>query len=368
MDNRFLALSRIAFRQLHGLETEGLSAGDEVSHELFVAARRNRVAGLWADAFFAESDSALHRQAYGQAVHSARLTAEAERIFSALNSSVKNLHLVKGPALSVQAWPRSGLRSFDDLDFRCDKNDLPTLLKGLRGLGYEAEGRGGFRIENLWRFGWGISFRNADGVLVEFNHRMFPPHYPWPIRLTKYSPAGWEPLLLDQSNVVCPAPALHLLISCVHAVWHGWERLGWLVDIAGLLVRHEEIFPEAQGVAGNSRFLRSALHCGCAVADQIFGPLPGRIPQEPVDSRPIDQAIELIVRDEPAVPDHIQREIHQGFMSPLQSAVYTVRRLTTPGDPDFKRWPLPGSFSGLYWPLRPVRYLSERLISRCRAH
>ena len=358
MDDRFLALSRIAFRRLHGLDVESVSSDDTISSELFFLARRNRVAGLWADAFSPDEDSALHRQAYGQAMHSARFAAEAERIFSALNCSVKNLRLVKGPALSAQAWPRPGLRSFDDLDFRCEKNDLPVLLTGLRNLGYEVESPERFRTENLWHFGWGISFRNADGVLLEFNHRMFPPHYPWPLR---NSDDLWFLLMLDQTAVACPVPALHLLISCVHAVWHGWERLGWLADIAGLLTRHHEIFAGAARLAGNNRFLSGALRCGCAVADRIFGPLPGMIPVETVSSNQIDQVIDLILRDEPAVPAHIQREIHQKFMSPFQSALYTVRRFAIPGDPDFKRWPLPGPLCGLYWPLRPMRYLSERL-------
>ena len=298
--NEFLTLSRIAFRSLYELETvpENLS----IAEDWFDVARQNRVVGLWADTF----GNALlceewRRHAYGQLLHSSRLTAEAGRVVAALTNSVDGFRLVKGPALEAQAWPRLGLRSFDDLDFRCAKNSLNALTRGLLKLGYQPEEMEIQRRENLWHFGWGISFTHPAGFFVECNHRMFPPHYPWPDRLTRYTTDLWLPLMLDQSHVECPVPALHLLLSCVHAVWHGWERLGWLVDIAGLLTQHPRLFAEAENLAGPSPFLRRSLNVGCDVADQIFGPLPDLPPRNQKQDPLIDQALDLFIREEPDV-------------------------------------------------------------------
>ncbi len=225
--NEFLEQSRCAFRCLHGLDVtpETLSPDTDLGFDM---ARRNRVAGLWAN----RSNDALigkewRRYTYGQILYCTRLADEVGRIVEALSDSVEGLRMVKGPVLAAQAWPRPELRSFDDLDFRCEKHSLDALTVGLQKLGYQPKETELRRRENLWHFGWGISFKHPDGFWVEFNHRMFPPHFPWPERLTRHTPALWVPQELGMCMVDSPLPALHLLLSCVHAVWHGWERLVW---------------------------------------------------------------------------------------------------------------------------------------------
>ncbi len=357
--NEFLTLSRIAFRSLYELEAvpENLS----IAEDWFDVARQNRVVGLWEDTF---GSSLLceewRRRAYGQLLHSSRLTAEAGRVVDELTGSVDDLRLVKGPVLADQAWSRPGLRSFDDLDFRCAKNSLNALTDGLLKLGYQPKEKEIRRRENLWHFGWGIAFTHPDGFLVEWNHRMFPSHYPWPDRLMHLSPSGWSSQELAQSNIACPGPALHLLLACVHAVWHGWERLGWVVDIAGLLVRHPKIFEEAQRLAKPSPFLCRALHVGATVADRIFGPFPD-VPTLSSDlEAAASHAVELLAQKEKDISWSIQRQIHHDLMSKKEALCYTVRRCATPGDPDFQRWALPAHFRGLYWLLRPLRLTVAR--------
>ncbi len=363
MGDEFLVLSRTAFRRLYGLEVEPVAPVDPAAvNRWFAMARRNRVAGLWADTLpLSEWKSSVasewHRQACGQMLHSARLTAEAERIVKALEKSVEGLRLVKGPALAAQAWPRPGLRSFDDLDFRCAKDSLDTVTAGLLALGYQIKEENVRHQQNLWHFGWGVSFRHSNGFLVEFNHRMFPPHYPWPDRLTCHTPDLWCSIMLDTRTVDCPVPALHLLLSSVHAIWHGWERLGWLVDIAGLLVRQPGLFAEAERLAARNIFLCRALRCACNVTQQIFGPLPG-LPGFKADPL-VDQALELLMRSGPDIPLSIQRQIHHRLMPLRQSILYTIRRLATPGDTDFKQGSLSGRLRGLYWALRPARGLRK---------
>jgi len=359
--NELLKQSRAVFRSLHGLDT-GSGGRASVTSIRFAAARHHRVAGLWADCVDASSlGEEWGRYICGQMVYSARLTAEAGRVAEMLNGAVEDLRLVKGPALSEQAWPRPGLRSFDDLDFRCGKNSLDALIAGLRTLGYHSETVDNLHRENLWHFGWGIGFHHPDGWMVEFNHRMFPPHFPWPERLTRRTPNLWALLDIDQCTIECPVPALHLLLSCVHAVWHGWERLGWIVDIAGLLVLYPGLLQEAGQICGRNRFLRRALSAACGVANRIFGPLPG-LSKSAGDSDPlIDQAIALLTSSTPEVSFSLQRQIHHRLMSRRDIVLYTARRLTTPGDSDFKQWSLPPTLRTLYWPLRPVGYLSRRL-------
>ena len=355
----FLTLSRVAFRCMHGLEADSDHSSDI---DCWIdAAQRHRVVGLWADGLPAAGKE-FHRLACGQMVHSTRLSTEAERIVEQLGGRLDHLRLVKGPALAVQAWPRSGLRSFDDLDFRCDKKDFAAVVAGMQALGYRPEGNDPCCLENLWHFGWGIGFTHSDGFLVEFNHRMFPPHYPWTERLTAPTSKYWKPQLLDQRSINSPDPALHLLLCCSHAVWHGWERLSWMVDIAGLLVRFPGVLEEAERLASGNSFLRRSLHTACSVADRIFGPLPNSVAFNNVPSALVDQACGIFIQQSPDHSFDFQRKIHCRLMTPAESLRYTTRRVTTPGDLDFQKWPLPASFRGLYWPLRPLRCLRDRLV------
>jgi hypothetical protein len=364
----FLKLNRRAFRSIHGLsidpDTQRAIEPSDADGWLR-AARRHRVAGLWADGLnlpelVPSVAPAWKTIAYGQALHTARLTAEAGRIFPALQCAVPDLRLVKGPALAAQAWPQPGLRTFDDLDFRCGKQHLGSLLKELSALGYRPEVSEANRLNHLWRFGWGITFRHADGFMVEFNHRMFPPHFPWPERLSRYVPELWKMQTLDGVPVPCPAPALHLLLACVHAVWHAWERLDWMVDIAGLLVRHPGIFAEAQHLVSRGSLAQKALSCCCCAADRLFGPLPGVPQHEAPDEELAEQAIASLMRTDPDVPATVRRQLHYRLMRPQESILYTIRRLATPGDPDFKQWSLTGTLRPLYWVLRPLRYIHDR--------
>ena len=191
---------------------------------------------------------------------------------------------------------------------------------------------------------------------------MFPPHFPWPDRLTHRSPELWTPLALNQTSIDCPVSSLQLLLACAHAAWHGWERLGWIVDIAGLLIHYPGVLADAQALASSGSFLQNALHRGCGIASEIFGPLPQ------VDSDGTDpltsQALALLVRDEPGIPARVQREIHHQLMSFRERMVYAALRFATPGDPDFTHWPLPVQRNGLYWVTRPIRYLYGRFAAK----
>lgn len=358
--NDFLKLNRIAFRSACSLESSS-SPVQEVPDDWFRLARSHRVVGLWADQSerFHLGENGL-RYAYGQVLHSTRLEDEAGRIMDAMGSAVPSLRLVKGPALAAQAWPRPGMRSYDDLDFRCDKDALDDVTHTVIELGYQAEVKDVRHRESLWHFGWGLGFHHPEGFMLEFNHRMFPPHYPWPERLTWDTPSEWTSQIFDQMTVECPTPALHLLLSCAHAAWHGWERLGWLVDIAGLLVLHDNLFAHAEQMVKLNRFPQRALHCGCSVADRIFGPLPGVPPLNPAHREVVEKALELLMRQSPEVSLETQRAIHRRLMSFSEFIRYTVRRLTTPGDPDFKQWSLPRRLHCLYWVLRPTRIFLRR--------
>lgn len=354
--DEFLPLSRQAFRSLHGLPRDGkpLRPPEDSREQLLAWARRHRVTGLL-QAGLPEADTALQSAAYGQAQHSARCALEAERLAAQLSPTIPTLTLVKGPALAAQAWPDPGLRSFDDLDFLCARRDFPQLLAGMKAAGYVPEIEEPRRVAHRWHYGWGISFLHPDGFMVEVSCRFFPPHYPWPGRLDGRRNALYMDQKLDGASVRAPVPALHLLVCCLHAVWHGWARLAWLADIAGLLVRYPNLYSQAEAWTMRCPFAQKTLIAGCGVAEALFGPGLTAAPLPTAPPAVVGEAVALLNGTARSMSGRELRGFHEQFMTPAEKAAYRVRRVFFPGDGDFQWVPLPGALRGLYWILRPIR-------------
>ena len=326
----------------------------EARERLAAWARRHRVTGLL-QAVFPGLAANVQTAAYGQARHTALFTHEAARLFALLAPRLSTLALVKGPALAAQAWPDPGLRIFDDLDFQCARGDFPQLVAGLAEAGYLPLIGDPRRVALRWHYGWGLGFRHPDGFKVEVNHRFFPPHYPWPRGLTAGRADLFGTQLLDGVPVRAPGPALHLLQCGLHAVWHGWERLAWLVDIAGLLARHPDSLAQAQALAAGCPFAQRTLAAGAAVAENFFGPGLADGDDRPVADPAVAESAALLTGAAPVPAGRQLRKFHEQFMRPAERAAYRLRRVCTPGDGDFQWLALPPALRSLYWLLRPVR-------------
>ena len=353
----FLTWSRQAFRAVHGLPQDGAEADapEATPEQLFAWARKHRMTGLL-QAGLPEAGAELQSAAYGQAQHTARCTLEAERIFARLSPFLPTLSLVKGPALAVQAWPDPGLRSFDDLDFLCERRDYPLLLEGMGAAGYAPEIADPRQRMHLWHYGWGLTFLHPEGFMVEVNHRFFPPHYPWPCRLDARRERPFILQKLDGASVRTPAPELHLLLCCLHAVWHGWARLAWVADIAGLLVRHPNAYRQAETLSAHCPFARQTLIAGCGVAEAIFGPgLSAASPPPRAPESVVAEAMALLGGSARPLRGRELRHFHEQFMAPAEKAAYRIRRICIPGDGDFRWIRLPPALRGMYWFLRPLR-------------
>ena len=349
----FLPLARRAFRALHNLSNSGEPPvlSPETRERLFAWARRHRLLGLL-QAGLPDESEALRSAAYRQTQHTSRFVHEAERLFALLSPALPAVTLVKGPPLAAQAWPEPGLRSFDDLDFLCARGDFPAFAAAMATAGYAPEIEDPRRRSHLWRYGWGVAFLHPDGFMVEVKSRFFPPQYPWPCWCNRSWRKSFANQKLDGAEVRAPAPALHLLLGCLHAVWHGWARLAWLADIAGLLARHPGIFPQAQALAARCRFAENALAAGCAVAEAIFGPGLG---PAAASSAVVDEAIALLNGSARAMDGRELRRFHEKFMVRTEILMYRLRRTLIPGDGDFRWISLPPALRGLYWLLRPLR-------------
>jgi hypothetical protein len=318
-------------------------------------ARHHRLSGLLA-AGLPVTGAELQAAAHGKAWKSTRSAAEAERLFGLLAPSIPRLTLIKGPALAAQAWPDPALRSFDDLDFLCERRDFPALIRGMAEAGYAPKNPMP-RLAHLWHYGWGIAFQHPDGWCADVHHRFFPPHYPWPRGLDARRREVFVEMRLDAAAVRAPSPALHLLMCSLHAVWHGWARLAWIVDLAGLLARHPEAFDQALGLAACCPFSQKSLAAGGAVVEAIFG--PGLCSASAPDSV-VKEAMDLLNGAARSLHGRELRTFHEQFMTRAEQTASRLRRIFIPGDGDFLWKDIPLPLRSLYWLLRPVRGLLYR--------
>ena len=351
----FLPYLRQAFRQAHGLPLlVPPLAVPEPASRLLTWARRHRIRNL-IQAEFPTADEPVPTAAYGQVQHTARYVAEAERLHGLLAHRLRFLALVKGPSLAAQAWPEPGLRIYDDLDFMCHPRDFLQLRVILKNEGYIPRARDARHLAHLWYFGWGVSFDHPNGHMVEVNHRFFPPHYPWPVRRNRSWRGQFAPQRLDEAEVQAPTPALHLLLSCLHATWHGWARLVWLVDIAGLLARHPEALGQAQALAAGSPFAELVLAVGCQAAEELLGPGLAPTARELPMTSEAESVLHLLDGTEAPLRRSHLRRFHETLMTRAEVTGYRARRLFTPGEGDFRWLSLPVGLRCLYRVVRPLR-------------
>ncbi|MGA1194270.1 MAG: nucleotidyltransferase domain-containing protein [Kiritimatiellia bacterium] len=354
-----IASCREAFRRLYGISNEAEDISPTGFTDDFLAlARRHRVinlleAGLGLSRVLPTEQAVRWQQAvFGQARHTSARVSEAERLFKFLEDALTRPVLIKGPALAAQAWPDLSLRVFDDLDFRVARGEYDQLIEVMTASGYRPLTDDPRRRYALWHFGWGIGFRNGEGSIVEFNHRFFPPHFPVP---GGFHPAREEfitTIKLDEQSVCTLTPAVHLQYACLHAAWHGWERLAWLIDIGGLLIRHPEALEEARAQSIRHGFARVSLRQGVSLASELLG----------LAYASGTANLKEILEQAPAERHGANlRKQHRSGMNFIEKTGYDLRRVLTPGDGDFAGLPLPRKALFLYWPIRPIRFMVSRI-------
>ena len=368
---RFLHYSRIAFRRIQGLPVSDTADDATDLRDLFPLAHKHRMVGIFYAGTTRKTTTELQRSALAQAQQSARYTYAAIQIKNKLQQAISPAPiLIKGPGLAIQAWPDPALRAFDDFDFRCRREDFASFKKVALAAGYLPFHTNAEEAEHLWHYGWGVTFRHADGFYLEVNHRLFPTHFPCPASLAPpdhVSPVSEQ--LLDGERILLPTPAAHLVLASAHALWHGGERLAWIADIAGLLVRHPDIMQPAQQLCGNHTFLRRSLLTACLLADQLFGPELAGWETIKDNMRPQINPHMLdackTYRSQLTAPHPPCHATRRRLQRPLCSIREKLRacllQALIPGDPDFSSLCLKPEQRNRYWLHRPLRILRERI-------
>jgi len=185
--------------------------------------------------------------------------------------------VLKGPAFSIAAYGRLGLRQNRDLDLLIEKAELNIACGVLEARGYgriEPPAQASRAEVARWEIRQkDMVYQHAGhGTIIELHWRLFDnPHLlklPEPresLTVTLTQNFEFETLPLD----------LHLLFACIHGAHHAWSRLKWLADVAAIFQQ----MPAADLARFYEQSRRMKLHRGVAQAMLLCQDLLGvRIP------------------------------------------------------------------------------------------
>lgn len=170
------------------------------------------------------------------------LSSELLRVLQALRTAEVKTVPYKGPALAQAVYGDPALRRPGDLDLLLSRESLGPAKKALRELGYAPCLALGPQTESIWvRAYCALDFVNLEnGVSLDLHFGIAPRHMAMVMPL--------EPLL-DRAREIPFAGSLVpmlqpedlVVVLCVHGSKHGWERLGWICDLAQTLSAYRQL-------------------------------------------------------------------------------------------------------------------------------
>jgi hypothetical protein len=269
----------------------------------------------------------------------------------------------KGPVLAASVYGNLALREFSDLDLIIHQQHVAKARELLIAQGYRPQ----FDLNDSQEAAFIRSysaqcFERDDGkVFVDLHWAMTPRDFGFPLEPESL----WgelEPMSLSGKEVMTLHPENLLLILCVHGGKHGWERLGWICDIAELIRIRNAM--DWRTVMNQARALKSErmLLLGLYLANDLLeAPLPEEIKAR-VYSDPAVRSLAAQVRE------RIFREVSHGVLESWRFQVRIRDRwrdgcrscfglVMTPTGLELTLISLPAVLFPLYYVLRPMRLL-----------
>ena len=278
----------------------------------------------------------------------------------------------KGPVLASSIYGDLSLRQFSDLDVLINKQEFNKVKGLLLSHGYVPI----YRLNNPQeaasiRLGCQFHFRQEKtGVDLEIFWEFGPKELSFPVNLHHL----WKHLervsfFGKEIFAFSPEDLLHIL--CFHGYKHGWEGLGWICDVAGLIRIHDRmdwdlVLEEAHRL-GSERILFLGLYLGKNLLEVT---LPGKVCQQIKSDTKIEMLAQKIYK-------HLFKGT-QGSPGILEKSFFHLRSIKTfrkrfqycyyltipPSFVEFESLKLSPSLFFLYYLFRPFRLLGKYSVGR----
>jgi Uncharacterised nucleotidyltransferase len=202
------------------------------------------------------------------------LTSEVFRLQQRIAAAQVETVVIKGLVLSMRCYGEAARRQYSDLDLIVRTSDMRRITQLMLDLGYvpriplQAIANGKIPGEYVFR-------RPDTNLLIEFHTEHTFRYYPrgFPIEEVFDRKAF---VSIDGRQVPALALEDELVLICIHAAKHVWERLAWVADVAALVANNPGLnWRKAQSAAaevGAERMLRVGLLLAAKLLAQPFSP------------------------------------------------------------------------------------------------
>jgi len=293
-------------------------------------------------------------------------SAELARLTALLEENDITSISLKGPLLSRYLYGELGARSSGDIDLLVKPGDLLLIRDLLLSRGYRVANTLHWNSDSAYLRSREneISFGSPSGVSIDVHWRILPRYFASPFDELDV----WrEPktMALAGRQVLTLAPEHLLLLICSHSAKHGFERLGWICDIARFLIVSENlVWPAAVAQARRTHTLRQFSTGIRLAADLLRAPVPEVLPEDHAATHLAD-----VVKDRflSGVTEPLPAgELTRFCLGLLETRQHRLRYLTghylTPSEAEYKVLHLPPSMYFLYYPFRPARLFTKHVL------
>ena len=269
---------------------------------------------------------------------------------------------LKGPALGEQLYGDLAMRCSGDLDWLVHPRDVLRVRDVLLAKGYRVNSSLHWPCDSAL-----LRCREAELSLVDEHSLSIDLH--WQILPSYFASAFdheevWQALVPTEFcgrniHVLCPEHLIHLL--CAHGAKHGFERLGWICDVASCVVAFPNLrWPEVLAAVTRAGTMRELL-LGLKIAEDLFGvPLPATLPDDPAVAKLVNVVKNRVLAGAPIpIPES---ELIPFCMGLFESWRHRIRYLLghfSPSEAEYRVLQLPPALYFFYYFLRPIRLIAR---------
>jgi hypothetical protein len=294
--------------------------------------------------------------------------AELIAIQSAMNREKIPVFPYKGVALAASVYHDLTARPAGDLDLLVHRHHLAQASEVLFERGFKRltpiHADGTPLISNLNEYQFE---RPSDGLQLELRWKLDLGHpgftrdlsmeWMWPTR---------QIVNLAGAEIPSLSPEIMLLVLCMHGSKHGWPRLVWILDVGQLLLAFPTLNWEEVIREGKKLGLSRTLALGVLLAHRMAS---ANVPESVLHRFTSDSTMLTLARQVekgPFDPNSSGLTSRTGYWVELLEWSDRIRYFFSleslrPNHVDRAALPLPKSLHALYYVIRPLRILRDRL-------
>lgn len=294
---------------------------------------------------------------------------EWQRVVKALSAAGVSAISIKGPALALIAYRSFAMRQFTGVDLLVRPTEVVRARDVLVNEGYRLSSPVVSDSDTalLRSHNRELGFVNEErGTLIELHRGVLHEMFSFQLPVDQlFESACLE--CHDGMSFRSLSPEYLLLYLCAHGTKHCWISLRWLCDVACYVQTVQELDWDICIRRAEATNCDLVLKHSLLLGQQVLGlELPSTIRDYVCgDAKALalsKTASAFLFRDDGELGYRETLRYHLAFARDWRDRIRFVReRVFAPAEPDWQKVHLPRSLYFLYYLVRPVRFLIERL-------